>query len=304
MQAHKPKLGSRSYSVDAAELSRRLEFYRQEQQLAILRNKRHTSMKTNHPQTLAYIPRYADRGLNNATRLNDESKKTDQPRDHKSEFRHMSAPGRDWTNNATTYGNTKQILMHRNNGMSESEAIAACIQIDEDTQPDYQRARGHRHSAQVHMLDAQELSNRLNGKPHRFSSAVEDMKAESPRASIDADNPYLIQPPKNEADIEIEANKQHASKSRPHLQPHDRNDWAQESQYGGEARHHLHLPHRKAKDDASHADQRSNIQNTKSRTASAGAYQSDSMIADAVKVVKNEQKANRRASMLGLFKRS
>lgn len=98
----------------------------------------------------------------------------------------------------------------------------------------------------------------------------------------------------------------HVDPRRPGLRPHDRVNWAQESQCGDEMRHHLHWRRRKStqtttdREDA-HAALVGDVQQ-KPRQKSLGDIH-ENLISDAVRLIKKEEKVKRRRSIVDFFKR-
>lgn len=109
---------------------------------------------------------------------------------------------------------------------------------------------------------------------------------------------------------------------RPKLAPHDRHNWAQESQCGEDAPHFLQIPHRRRKSSTPHVDSARKAledhppQSTAAaetlqptgrppinRLRSAGDVHDGKLISEAVKLLKQEEKTKRRQSVMHFFTR-
>ncbi|KAK5120281.1 hypothetical protein LTR85_006487 [Meristemomyces frigidus] len=118
----------------------------------------------------------------------------------------------------------------------------------------------------------------------------------------------------------FDSQQQHHVVHRPALKPHDRHNWAQESQAGDEMRHHLHRPHfgrRKSssktaadREDARQALEGGSSGSNSQRPSGPARHKSadtlpdtQALVSDAVRLIKKEEKAKRRQSIVGFFKR-
>lgn len=106
---------------------------------------------------------------------------------------------------------------------------------------------------------------------------------------------------------------------RPALKPHDRANWAQESQCGDDVLHHHHLRSHfgRRKSSKTAADREGarqalegGVGNSKGSVRAAGParhrsadYAPQALVGDAVRLIKQEEKVRRRQSIVGFFKR-
>lgn len=141
-------------------------------------------------------------------------------------------------------------------------------------------------------------------QPRPLSTALENMSI------VDDDNqesnPYMLQKPRHQeqngltdhTDADRHAPKDH----RPVLKDLNRHDWSQASQCGDSARQSLHLSNFWRKDHGSEISRHAQPQGgAKQRGKSQGDLsENHTMIADAVKLVKQER---RRSSLIGFLKR-
>ncbi|KAI5370806.1 hypothetical protein Slin15195_G016790 [Septoria linicola] len=102
-----------------------------------------------------------------------------------------------------------------------------------------------------------------------------------------------------ESDQNLSDNRQ-----RPKLAPHDRHDWCQSSQNGDTPKHFFPRMQKKG-DDAGAARGRSNMlpESMFGETEPAAKAQKGHLIADAVKIIKDQEKLQKRKSVIGFFKK-
>lgn len=146
----------------------------------------------------------------------------------------------------------------------------------------------------MHALHA--FQNASKSRPRPLSTAFENM-----RVWDDYDfNPYMNLPPKVEEEPQQQPSEFVPPTNRPLLKHGDRHDWSQASQCGDSARQSLHLFRRKdaAGEEAELAGLKVNAR-SKPRQKSHGDAQ-DRLVNDAVKLIREER---RRSSILGIFRR-
>lgn len=327
--------------MDPQELCRKLEYHRREQDAARRRReKRHelrvagslsridseegksaapTQAQDAMVKPAPFIPRTAAKQFAaTTTPLQDDKTKITRKPSTKQPSHKL-----DWTADDNPAGNPKQIFAAKAQGLSETEAAA-------NPQQQYipgDAAKRNRAKRNSNLYQPERAPSNAKARAAKNGSMTtwEVQDIPSYRKSLDdvpefrkkrdAENemPYLLPMPDDDEDRDSSL-----ATHRPRLNPADRHDWSQRSQCGDDARHLLNLPLMRKKDraQAAHADAQDA---SKPSMPAAGGLNAtarpkylrqksqgdlpEKLIADAVKLIKQEEKARRRDSLLGLFKR-
>lgn len=155
-------------------------------------------------------------------------------------------------------------------------------------------------------LDAETTQKRIHAlhafrdasksRPRPLSTALENLRV----WDHDGSNAYMPQPVHEEAEPVRQSEEFAPPTHRPQLKQGDRHDWSQASQCGDSARQSLHLFRRKdvGNEEAEMVGVRAGAKQ-KPRQRSHGDAGGDRLVSDAVKLIREE----RRRSILGIFRR-
>ncbi|TKA71188.1 hypothetical protein B0A49_08238 [Cryomyces minteri] len=295
VRSSKPRKVKQGEPFDAAELTRKLEKHRKEQEVARIRRQKREAIAAGQPQ--AYIPKNAANDFHNTA--------TPEPfgkdKVHALSQCVLDSYTRGIASAAHSGGyNPKQLLAARQLALAQSELNAERNQFQQSHDLEKVAKRGRDRNTAGNEGDLSDVH------PSRRVPAVHLDHARSP-----AQRPLSIA----FECFSFERNSVDEHLTRPALRPGDRHNWAQESECGDSV-HNLPPPNVLKKREKPQEAKPTASGKARGQRARSHDDQSDNMIADAVRLLKvKERKASlptvpaedrprRRSSIMRIFTRS